>query len=84
MGYQPIDLEQSRKETYERVKKEYESFGLTAQEAADVLTRVFASAGVTITPEPIGDSSDGINPCGYDELTPYLLGKEDFIRDEDG
>ncbi len=37
----------------------------------------------SIESDILGDSSDGINPCGYEELTPYLLSNEDFIRDED-
>lgn len=80
MGYQPlptnkpskppqaVSLSQAQKETYERVKMEYMSFGCTAQEAADALTSIFANWHVTIDPEPIGDSSDGIALVGYEEL----------------
>lgn len=44
-----INMEESRKATYQRVWAEYVNWGYTA-------------------PEPIGDSSDGIAPCGYEEL----------------
>ena len=80
-GDKPLSLERARQKTYERVKVEYEGWGYTAQEASDVLAGLFSRAGVTIAPEPVGDSSDGIAPCGYDELMPYLLGKERYIEE---
>ena len=67
-----------------------EKWGITMQEAADVLISVFGGnepyvmtgdgpmritdqwgsirAGYLEPSEPIGDSSSGIEPCGYEEL----------------
>lgn len=55
-----------RREAYQHQYEEYRGWGMTTQEAADALTSIFASTQ-PVEPEPIGDSSDGIAPCGYEE-----------------
>ena len=42
-------------------------WGVSMQEVANALIGVFGQRSVP-APEPIGDSSDGIEPCGYDAL----------------
>lgn len=38
---------------------------ITAREAAEALTQI---AQGSVIPEPVGESGDGIAPCGYEEL----------------
>lgn len=44
-------------------------WGVTAREAAEALMRLFGPW----KSEPIGDSSDGIAPCGYEEISPDVF-----------
>lgn len=44
------------------------AWGISTREAAGALTSVFGRGIAPATSEPIGDSSDGIAPCGYDVL----------------
>lgn len=41
--------------------------GVTMQQAADALLAM-AGATSSLCPDPLGDSSDSIKPCGYEEL----------------
>lgn len=70
MGFQPIPLKRPpRPEPEQRPPQSVSGiipWGVTMEQAADALAML---AGVApAPPEPIGDSSDGIAPCGYDEL----------------
>ena len=51
----------------ESFSPQYRPWGVTMQEAASALAQMIGSYS-SARGELIGDSSDGINPCGYDEL----------------
>lgn len=44
------------------------AWGISMREAADALISVFGQGSAPVTPDQIGDSNDGIEPCGYDVL----------------
>lgn len=61
----PINMQESRKATYQTVLADFVNWGYSAEEATATLSQLM---GFVPDENRAWDKNDGIAPCGYDEL----------------